>query len=115
MTTRYITVPLTSAAERRLDRNEASPDELKECLLEDQEFWILWNSGIFERINQECNTLIDSFEDDKLATSGQQKKAEQIVLEWLSSADEALGQLLEEFLKLLRAAQSLNTGIYFYL
>lgn len=66
-----ITVPKDLAASRRLDYDQASEDDLLEEQISYQEFQTLNTSGWIDEVNDCCDTLIDEYEDEKIASGPQ--------------------------------------------
>lgn len=61
---RYITVPLTVEAKKGYDCGEEITDQTLTWQLTEIEFNNLYNSGVFDLINIECDLMIDDFESD---------------------------------------------------
>ena len=67
---RYISVPKNKKAMEAYDLGE----EMIEWKLTESEFNILFNSGVFHQLNEECDVIIDDFESeiidvDRLSTA----------------------------------------------
>ncbi|WP_312921090.1 hypothetical protein [Empedobacter brevis] len=63
---KLIVIPKNKTAERDLDFDEASSEELIEITLDQFEFYSLWDYGVFLLINKVCSTNIDDFEDEHI-------------------------------------------------
>jgi hypothetical protein len=55
---RYITAPKDSKAQRALDYNTADENDLVEIAINDELFFALAKTGLFERINNLTNSMI---------------------------------------------------------
>ena len=108
---KIISVPINKQAMQRLDTDTCFDGDLIEIKLNDHEFKELWNTGVFELLNQKLGVLIDDFED------------EVIYLEQLSLAKEVLNQclvvqpnskLLADLKNLVEIAEKKSTGIFFF-
>ncbi|KAB1232565.1 hypothetical protein [Chryseobacterium viscerum] len=61
-----IIVPKNKEAEIALDYDTASPEQIVELSITNDEFKELWNSGVFILINKISNSNIDEFEDEHI-------------------------------------------------
>ena len=63
---KIIVVPKNKEAEIALDYDTATPDQIIELKLKDDEFERLWNEGIIFLVNKISNSNIDDFEDEHI-------------------------------------------------
>ena len=63
---RYITVPNDYEAMQALEYGTDKPNQVTEWKLLDKEFEQLYNLGVFELLNNECEIIIDDFESEWL-------------------------------------------------
>lgn len=61
---RKISIPVSMDALNRLNYGTAKDDELIEIIIEEYEFNSLFKTGLFKKINQQLDTLIDDYEDE---------------------------------------------------
>jgi hypothetical protein len=110
---RYITVPKTLAAMRRLDYDKADPSELKELILSDEEFFRLFQTGVFEEINLKLGSWIADYESAAIIGTVQLAKLREMLKARLSIGDDTL-PMMKAFHELACFAQERRTGIFFY-
>lgn len=65
-----ISVPLSQAAMHRLDIDACVAGDLSEIQLDDDEFAVLWHTGIFSQANSVLGVNIDSYEDEAVLGRG---------------------------------------------
>ncbi|GAA0684792.1 hypothetical protein [Clostridium cadaveris] len=64
---RYLSVPLNKKGIEELNYGVEKSDNIKVINLSDSEFQELYQSGgVFDRINEECNLMIDDFESETI-------------------------------------------------
>ena len=114
MRQRVITVPKDKIAEKALDFDEATTEQLIELSIKEEDFLFMYQSGIIELINQEGGANIDDFEDD--AVTGKENISKVIkALELKSNLrDHARHQLIQNVSSLFNEAFNRDTGVYFY-
>lgn len=61
---RFISVPLNEEGIEEYDQGIENTENIKVFKLDEEEFEELYSSGIFEKINLECNLLIDDYESE---------------------------------------------------
>ncbi|AKH93444.1 MULTISPECIES: hypothetical protein [Elizabethkingia] len=61
-----IVVPKNKEAEIALDYDTATPDQVIELILSNDEFNKLWSKGVFSLINSISQSNIDDFEDEHI-------------------------------------------------
>ncbi len=70
MKTRMIIVPMNEKAikemEYGLDYTKITDNDFTSWSLSQQEFHELFYTGVLERINSKCNTLIDDYENERI-------------------------------------------------
>ena len=103
---KIIIVPINKEAELKLDYDTASPNELIEIRLNESEFNILWKKGVFDLINQTCNSIIDDDEYEKINN-----------LTLIESTCNQLNKTFPEcknIINIFHKALELKTSIHFY-
>jgi hypothetical protein len=101
-----IIVPKNREAEITLDNDTASSEQLIEWNLTDDEFYRLWNSGIFILINEISNSLIDDYEDEHI-------KDLNLISDSLIEIKKIPGIPLQ-IIKMFEEALMYKTSIHFY-
>jgi len=96
---------------KKLDYNKASPDDLIELTLSDDEFSKLWNAGIFALINDKCGTLITDYEDDQIVDIEALKNL--IIILEAQKTNEA-EDLVQKIINIFKTAVSFGTGVFFF-
>jgi hypothetical protein len=110
---RYITVPKTLAAMRRLDYDKADPSELKELILSDGEFSRLFQTGVFEEINLKLGSWIDDYEDASIIGTVQLAQLRELLEARLSTSNDTM-PVMKTLHELTCFAQERRTGVFFY-
>jgi len=112
MRQRIIIVPKDKTAEKALDFDEATKEQLIELLITEEEFLFMYQNGIIELINKEGKTNIDDFEDDSV--TGKENLSE--VIKALNSRVDldANNELIQNVSTLFNEAIDRGTGVYFY-
>jgi len=65
---RYLSVPLNEKGIEELEYGVEQSDNIKVIYLSDSEFEELYQSGgVFDRINEECDLMIDDFESETIS------------------------------------------------
>ncbi|UKB78204.1 hypothetical protein [Chryseobacterium sp. MEBOG07] len=101
-----IIVPKNKEAEIALDYDTASPEQIVELSITNDEFKELWNSGVFILINKISNSNIDDFEDEHITN--------------LDSIHNSLNELKKSYNssdkinRMFELALSYETSIHFY-
>lgn len=114
MSTRIIVVPKDSEAMQALDADQASDGQLLSLKLEEPQFQVLWNRGIFELINSWAKSNIDAFEDESITTAESLKYiVKNETLNWLRH-DLEVGDLIRQLLDLFQEALDRKTGVFFF-
>ena len=108
---KYIIVPKTPEAQKRLDFDEASGEELIEICLDEQRFDLLWNSQLFSELNRTLGVSIDDYEDEHIVGKDQLERALRVTE---SFAERYQHQLFSDVNEMIRAAITYDTGIHFY-
>jgi hypothetical protein len=114
---RGIVLPLVDAAEEDLRYNDIEPTTAVRCLkiTTDQLFANLWNSGVFEQINNLCGSLINDYEQD-FVESSQLKKLRNVVEEAIGGAsNRELKDFLISLRELANSAILINRPLLFVL
>lgn len=104
--TKIICVPKNKEAEYALDYDDALPNQLVELSLTNENFYNLWNDGVFSLINKISGSIIDEFEDEHITD--------------LNIISNILDELKEKYIdqkdiiKMFELAVSYKTSIHFY-
>jgi len=110
---KYIVVPISVIAMRRLDYDRADSAELKKVTLSDDEFLHLEQAGVFEEINSKLNAWIADYEDAQIVGAVALKKLCEILAARISNAKGDTGAL-EKLQGLATLAHAKRTGVFFY-
>ena len=109
---KMIVVPLDTRAMERLDMDEAADAELNTLELDQLDFDELWNSGVFQALNDKLETVIDDYEDESIQGAGTLKLAERIIAELIEANPKIAN--LRRLRELAEFAADKNTGLFFY-
>lgn len=63
----YIRVPKDEKAMDDYDHGMQKKEQMEEMIMSEEQFYTLWNMGVFDMINIECDALIDDYEEEYLA------------------------------------------------
>lgn len=110
MRNRVISVPKDANAESALDFNEAKASQLLEFSLREDEFFMLYQKGIFDNINYLGNTSIDDFEDAYVKGDVYLKK----VINFLKQEEYEDIPVLKNICDLFEEALTRKTGVHFF-
>lgn len=105
-------MPKTVEVANRLDQNLASPDELIEITLSDDDFNDLERSGFFYFLNNLVSVNIDDYEDELIEGEDNIKKVINSIGAFNGNSRQK--SLLVEIKRLFKEALLRNTGVYFY-
>ena len=114
---RGIVVPQTQDALREL-RSDDIKDQSRFKVIEfpdDEQFYRIWNAGVFQEINRTCGTMIDDYESEEVINDLDTLTA---VLEASISKRSFLDQdkrLLQQIRDLAVEANTLKTSLFFIL
>lgn len=103
---KIIIVPKNKEAEIALDYDTATPEQVVELNLTDDEFEKLWSEGIFSLINKLSNCNIDDYEDEHITD-----------LDLITNSFHELKKVPnnpEEIIKMFEFAIMYKTSIHFY-
>lgn len=106
---KIISVPLTVEAMQRLDTDSCIEGDLKEVELNKVEYAQLWESGVFERLNNDLGIMIEDYEDEVIPADNLQEGIE--IVEEYHNNNNALFRALLELFKL---ALERKTGVFFF-
>lgn len=112
--TKIITVPKDRNAMDALDLNQANEDQLLELRISEGDFKVVWETGLFQEMNQIIHSNIDIAEDESISDiEALQKLLDSNIF---TIADYAPGQtdIIDQLRNLIIAAIERNTGIFFY-
>jgi len=109
---KIISVPLSDDALHRLGCNESESGDLNEIELDDAQFQLLWQSGLFDEFNDKLGVLIDDYEDESVTDIEKLKEAFCIANAYRGiHSGESVFQTISE---LVSVAIEKRTGIFFY-
>jgi hypothetical protein len=108
---RYITVPKTIDAMKKLDCDNNLDGDLDELILDDTDFYKIFSTGIFNDINLALDILIDDYEDEKIIGKEKLKRTKIIIENYFIKNSKI--NIIEKFLILIESAIEYDTGIYF--
>lgn len=108
----YISVPKDKVAQEALEFNRATDEQLLEMKLNEEKFRLLDKADIFYLINDECNTVIDEYEEDSITELELLDKCIKLLDNF--KADGELKELIDKLIELVKEARSRKTGIFFY-
>ena len=114
MKQRRIIVPKDKSAEDLLEYDQAEQQRLLEFKLNDEDFLLLYESGLFSLINDLAEVNIDDYEDDRIKDIEALKKVHEMLESKISIQNQVNESLLKEISKLFEEALRRNTGVYFY-
>ena len=108
---KLIVVPLTRDALERLDTDSNIEGDLSELLLSNKHFIELWESDIFNKLNESLSIMIDDFEDEQISIK-QIPEAKKIVLGTIKENQDV--KPLIDLLDQLELAEQKETAVFFY-
>nr|CBX69845.1 hypothetical protein YEW_DX16730 [Yersinia enterocolitica W22703] len=103
-----ITVPVSTEAMNRLDFDECIAGDLIEMNLDEPEFEKIWNSGVFDKLNDSLGVNIDIYEDESLIGVDTLVKAKNMLEKNFDHSDHSIKQLLS----MINKAIEYKTGIF---
>lgn len=110
VTRKTITVPKDKQAEVDLDYDKASPEQIFEVKLTDEEFNELNAAGVFDLMNDLTSALIDEFESAEITI----KEDLQKVLASDIFERQIKNERLNQIKVLFEEAIKRDTGVYFF-
>lgn len=111
---RVVIVPKDKAAEKALEFDKATKEELIELKIEEDEFLFMYQNGIIELINTEGNVNIDDFEDDYVKGKENIGKVIKALSLKVDLKVEPYSRLNQSLLSQFKEALERETGVYFY-
>lgn len=106
---KFIRVPINKKAQKTYELGILREDELETMVLSNDQFLELFKMGVFEKINEKCDIIIDEFEDEILELN-KIPSAIEVVTKFISENDNAD---LVELKKMLELAVAFNTIVGF--
>lgn len=106
---KYISVPMSADAMKRLDFDECASGDLDELILNDEEYHNLWGTGVLNIINSTLNVNIDDYENEEIRGITNLLRVKKII-ELSLCKDKILERLLSQVNKAIER----NTGVFFY-
>ncbi|QHS58576.1 hypothetical protein [Chitinophaga agri] len=110
MKTRIITVPIDKEAQYELDYDRAEPHQLIEIMIDQSEFKELDSAGVFDRINEIADAMIDDYEDDGIV---EKEKLQKVLASDVFDIPVTTNKL-KELKSLFIEALQRGTGVFFY-
>lgn len=107
-----ISVPVTKDAMQRLDYDENLPGDLVEFVLDDCMFKELWRSGIFQKINEKLEVMIDDYESEKIVGRSKLIVLKDIMDYYLNTMNNSPS--IRHLADLTEQAIACDTGIFFF-
>ncbi len=107
---RYITVPKDKNAVEALDYDTATDEQLIEWKLTHDEFMELWNLQVFDKINSDCDTIIDDYENESITEKERLNQCFLVVNQFSNKGNGSV----KRFTEMVKTAIDLKTGLYFY-
>jgi hypothetical protein len=107
---RIITVPLNDQGMNDMENELEGSHYVEEFKLNEQQFYTLYETDVFNVLNRECDALIDDFESEFIDSDSLLNAKEEINNLFKNSSCYELKVLL----KLITLAIEKKTGIYFH-
>lgn len=100
---RYIRVPKNRQAMEKYNYGIQEKEEMEEMILNEEQYMILEDFGVFDKINQKCDILIDDYEE------------EEIKLDKIPLALEVVNQIIKanRSVELLKLREMLNLAMHY--
>ncbi|OQP57955.1 hypothetical protein A3860_39565 [Niastella vici] len=111
---KIITVPKNQLALKALDYDSATADQLYEISLSESQFKDLWDTGIFDRINEMANVNIDYFEDEQITNKAILEKIISNGVFEVNFSDISINETVKEVKGLFMKAIQCETGVFFF-
>ena len=110
---RYIRVPKSQTATVAYDHGIQESDQIDELRLNEADFTLLYKTGIFDRINKICGTLIDDFEFDSVGFEMSEQCLELIDQTRCKTNNIRVKELLNDLEKMFRLSIKYETLVGF--
>ena len=94
---------------KRLDMDLCIDGDLKELQLDELDYQKLWESGVFDELNNHLGIIIDDYEDEMIPLEKLQEAIK--VVERFSHENY---NIISSFIVLLKIALERKTGMFFY-
>ena len=78
MRERYLTIPLNETGKEDYNLGYDHTNNVKIMTLSEEEFDYLAESGVFNRINEKCGSLIDDYESEIISSSDLKKCLDEV-------------------------------------
>lgn len=108
---KLISTPLTIEAMHRLDLDESLPGDVEELELTNEDYSLLSNCGIFDKINSALGKMIDEYEDENIQGPAELNVSLDILNE---SFHNTQLEAIRGIIRLNQLAIKNNTGLFFY-
>jgi hypothetical protein len=108
---KLISTPLTVEAMHRLDLDENLPGDIEELELTNENYSLLSNCGIFDKINSALGKMIDEYEDESIQGLVELNASLEILNEIFHKTQL---EIIRKIIHLNQLAIKNNTGLFFY-
>jgi len=109
---KVISVPLSTAAMRRLDTDACIEGDLSDLQLDREAFEVLWRTGIFRAANSALGVNIDEYEDQAVVGAARLEVFSSLLERWIAMHP-SVDALRELKVQVGRALEH-ETGVYLY-
>ena len=106
---KVISVPLSIDAMNRLDIDSCIEGDLQELELKQTDYEQLWDTGIFENLNQSLGINIDDYEDEMIPFESLPN-----AIKTLENYQQNSGDIVDKLKSLMEVALSRKTGVFFF-
>ncbi|MFD2601815.1 hypothetical protein [Flavobacterium suzhouense] len=114
MKQRYIVVPKDTSAEKALDYNEATDEQLIQVILDNEQFNSLYHSTFFEFINDVGNANIDDYEDLRINEMKDIENVHNVLSKNINKFGTENKSIVTEIMNLFKQAKERKTSVWFY-
>lgn len=108
---KIISVPVNLEAMNRLDYDICEESDLIEINLDNEDFRVLWETGVLDVLNKKLGIMIDDFEDESIGTE-QIPLAKAIVAKFAELIPNV--KVLKDLKYLVDVAEEKKTGVFFF-
>lgn len=108
---KLICVPISKAAQHRLDLDTCLPTDLIELSVSQSDFGLLFSSGWISEVNHTLNKVVGDYEDEHILDRHELNKLSAISERYF---DDTQADIFKSIADLARSAEQLQTGLHFY-
>lgn len=109
---RLITVPIDKEAEERLYYDQNSEFDVIDVFLNESDYYKLWDSKLFDKINEALDLLIDDYEEETISGKENLEKLHAIIIEYEQVVED--NPLLYTLKSLTEAAIRFDTSVHLF-